>query len=86
MDRGDIAAGMPTGVHGYTLPVSQLSPRVYLEFDYVSGDDRPGARSERSIKFSSKTGKDKDSDIYYVAIQYTFGALDRRRLTRARPG
>jgi hypothetical protein len=40
--RGDIAASMFTTVLGYTLPVPQLSPRVYLEFDYASGDDRPG--------------------------------------------
>jgi len=40
--RGDIAAFMTTGVLGYTLPVASLSPRVYVEFDYASGDDRPG--------------------------------------------
>jgi hypothetical protein len=37
-----IAAGMVTTVLGYTLPVSQLAPRVYLEFDYASGDGSPG--------------------------------------------
>jgi len=40
--RGDIAASMFTTVLGYTLPVPRLSPRVYVEFDYASGDDRPG--------------------------------------------
>jgi len=40
--RGDIAASMATAVVGYTLPVTRLSPRVYVEFDYASGDDRPG--------------------------------------------
>jgi hypothetical protein len=40
--RGDIAAFMTTGVLGYTLPVASLSPRVYVEFDYASGDKRPG--------------------------------------------
>src|SRR5439155_2835974 len=40
--RGDIAAWMLTTEVGYTLPVPSLSPRVYLEFDYASGDDRPG--------------------------------------------
>src|SRR5260370_3341004 len=39
---GNIAAGMFTGVLGYTLPVPSLSPRVYLEFDYASGDKKPG--------------------------------------------
>src|SRR5437870_5420577 len=39
---GDIAAWMLTTDVGYTLPVPSLSPRVYLEFDYASGDDRPG--------------------------------------------
>jgi hypothetical protein len=32
---------MATAVLGYTLPVPQLSPRLYVEFDYASGDDRP---------------------------------------------
>src|SRR5712664_2384065 len=40
--RGDIAASMFTTVLGYTLPITRLSPRVYLEFDYASGDDRRG--------------------------------------------
>jgi hypothetical protein len=39
---GDIAAWMITGILGYTLPAPRLSPRVYLEFDYASGDSRPG--------------------------------------------
>src|SRR5438034_228623 len=29
-------------VVGYSLPVPRLSPRVYLEFDYASGDKKPG--------------------------------------------
>jgi hypothetical protein len=53
---GDIGAGMFTAVLGYTFPVkdvstfitssgiSTLSPRVYLEFDYASGDKKPGGR------------------------------------------
>src|SRR5256884_1720723 len=40
--RGDIGAWMLTTVLGYTLPITRLSPRAYLEFDYASGDDRPG--------------------------------------------
>jgi hypothetical protein len=40
--RGNIAAWMLTTVLGYALPIPQLSPRVYLEFDYASGDQRPG--------------------------------------------
>src|SRR2546425_6674667 len=40
--RGDVAASMFTTVLGYTLPAAWLSPRVYVEFDYASGDDRPG--------------------------------------------
>jgi hypothetical protein len=31
-----------SAVLGYTLPVPHLAPRVYLEFDYASGDERPG--------------------------------------------
>ena len=42
--RRDIAAGMFTANLGYTLPIPRLSPRVYLEFDYASGDDRRGGR------------------------------------------
>ena len=38
----DISAGMFTAVLGYTLPITPLSPRVYAEFDYASGDRRPG--------------------------------------------
>jgi hypothetical protein len=41
---GDISAGMFTAVLGYTLPVKDLSPRAYLEFDYASGDKKPGGR------------------------------------------
>ena len=40
--RRDIAAGMFTTGLGYTLPIPRLSPRIYLEFDYASGDGRPG--------------------------------------------
>ncbi len=40
--RSDVAASMFTVVLGYTLPVARLSPRVYLEFDYASGDRKPG--------------------------------------------
>ena len=40
--RRDIAAGMLTTNLGYTLAVPSLSPRVYVEFDYASGDDKPG--------------------------------------------
>ena len=42
LGRGDVAASMVTTVLGYTLPGPSLSPRVYLEFDYASGDDKPG--------------------------------------------
>ena len=42
LGRGDIAASMATAVLGYTLPVPRLAPRVYLEFDHASGDERPG--------------------------------------------
>jgi Alginate export len=37
-----IAAGMVTALLGYTPAAAWLSPRVYLEFDYASGDQRPG--------------------------------------------
>ena len=37
-----IAAGMVTAVLGYTLPIPQLAPRVYLGFDYASGDRHRG--------------------------------------------
>jgi hypothetical protein len=40
--RGEIGAWMLTTVLGYTLPITRLSPRVYVEFDYASGDGRPG--------------------------------------------
>ena len=40
--RGDVGAGMFTAVLGYNLPVKSLSPHVYLEFDYASGDKKPG--------------------------------------------
>jgi Alginate export len=39
---GNISAGMFTAVLGYTLPVKDLSPRAYLEFDYASGDPKRG--------------------------------------------
>jgi len=39
---GNIAAGMFTTVLGYTVPIASVSPRVYLEFDYASGDSKPG--------------------------------------------
>src|SRR5437867_6316668 len=42
LGRGDIAASMFTTVLGYGVPIPQLSPRVYLEFDYASGDGRRG--------------------------------------------
>ena len=38
----DVGAGMFTGVLGYTLSVKTLSPHVYLEFDYASGDRKTG--------------------------------------------
>jgi Alginate export len=40
--RGDIAAGMFTAVLGYTLPIPGLPARIYAEFDYASGDGKPG--------------------------------------------
>ena len=39
--NASVAAGMFTAVLGYTAPV-HWSPRVYLEFDYASGDKHPG--------------------------------------------
>jgi len=39
---GNIGAGFFTAILGYTLPVKEWSPRVYLEFDYGSGDNKPG--------------------------------------------
>ncbi len=41
LDGRDILASMFTAILGYTLPITSLSPRVYLEFDYASGG-RPG--------------------------------------------
>jgi hypothetical protein len=38
----DIAAAMTTVVVGYTLPVPRLTPHVYLEFDWASGDGKRG--------------------------------------------
>ena len=38
----NIGAGMFTAVLGYTFPVKDLSPRAYFEFDYASGDKKPG--------------------------------------------
>jgi Alginate export len=38
----NVAAGMVTAVLGYTLPVPRLAPRVYVEFDYASGDHHRG--------------------------------------------
>ncbi len=40
--RGDVSAGMFTAVLGYAVPVRSWAPRVYLEFDYASGDTKPG--------------------------------------------
>jgi Alginate export len=40
----NIGAGMFTTVLGYTFPVKDLSPRAYFEFDYASGDKKPGGR------------------------------------------
>jgi Alginate export len=37
-----IAAGMFTTVLRYTPQIPRLAPRVYLEFDYASGDGKPG--------------------------------------------
>jgi len=42
VSRENIAAWMLTTVLGYMLPIPHWSPRVYLEFDYASGDKRPG--------------------------------------------
>ncbi|HXL08692.1 MAG TPA: alginate export family protein [Candidatus Bathyarchaeia archaeon] len=41
---GNIGAGMFTAILGYNLPVKDPSPRVYLEFDYASGDQKPGGK------------------------------------------
>ncbi|HEX9454242.1 MAG TPA: alginate export family protein, partial [Candidatus Binatia bacterium] len=40
--NGRVVAGMFTSVLGYTLPVKDFTPRVYFEFDYASGDKKPG--------------------------------------------
>jgi hypothetical protein len=40
--RGDVLASMYTAVVEYTLPIRRLSSRVWVEFDYASGDDKPG--------------------------------------------
>jgi len=40
--RRDIAASMFTAVLGYMLPFPRLAPRLYVEFDYASGDKKPG--------------------------------------------
>ena len=42
IDDKDIGAWMLTAVLGYSLPIASLSPRVYVEFDYASGDSNPG--------------------------------------------
>jgi Alginate export len=39
---GDISAWMITGKLGYTPPAARLSPHVYIEVDYASGDSTPG--------------------------------------------
>ncbi len=44
LGSGDIGAGMVAAILGYTLPVKDLSPRVYLEFDYGSGDKKAGGK------------------------------------------
>ena len=33
---------MFTAVLGYTFPIKEWSPRAYFEFDYASGDRKPG--------------------------------------------
>jgi hypothetical protein len=56
--NGSVAAGMFTAVLGYTVPV-RWSPRVYLEFDYASGDKSPGGNvgtfSISSIRMATRT-------------------------------
>jgi len=42
IDDHDIAASMFTAILGYSPPITDLSPRVYIEFDYASGDNNPG--------------------------------------------
>jgi hypothetical protein len=38
----DITAWMLTTILGYSPPITSLSPRVYVEFDYASGDSHTG--------------------------------------------
>jgi len=38
----DILASMFTAVLGYSPPIASFSPRLYVEFDYASGDNKPG--------------------------------------------
>jgi hypothetical protein len=38
----NVGAGMFTAVLGYSLPVKDPSPHLYLEFDYASGDNKRG--------------------------------------------
>jgi len=38
----DIAAWMLTTILGYSTPIASLSPRIYIEFDYASGDSNAG--------------------------------------------
>jgi hypothetical protein len=42
----DIAAWMLTAILGYSPQITSLSPRVYIAFDYASGDDKPGGDVE----------------------------------------
>jgi hypothetical protein len=42
LGRHNVVAAMLTTVLGYTLPAPRLKPRVYVEFDYASGDRKPG--------------------------------------------
>ncbi len=46
LDGYDISAWMLTAILGYSPPIASLSPRVYIEFDYASGDDKPGGDVE----------------------------------------
>lgn len=38
----DIATSMFTAILGYSPPITTLSPRVFIEFDYASGDEKAG--------------------------------------------
>ena len=109
---GNIGAGMFTAVLGYTFPIKEWSPRAYFEFDYASGDRKPGGgvgtfnqlfpnghsylgyidyigrlatyNFTRHLQgyagysffssggFIEKTGRDKNSNFFYAALQYTF--------------